>query len=127
LIACNGGRELDERFPEDAPGRIVHNMRNDRVVVAFERCARNGHAAFQPETHQCDLLANVSRPRFQSADVVLVIFDGGERHLLREAREAGVKTGIGVDRHLVIAEVEGLDRLVDLALEDVVVHLLGLR
>ena len=85
LLLGNGNRhrKLVERKPENALRGVVDHMRRDCRVIALERRARHGHSALQAQAHERDFLAHISRPGIETADVVFVILDCLQRHLLR--------------------------------------------
>ena len=85
LIGRDGWRELLERRPEDALRDVVDDVRRHRLVVAGERRARHREPALDPHPHQLDLFVDEPPPLPQPADVVLVVLDGSERHVLRQA------------------------------------------
>ncbi len=80
-------------------------MGRDGVVVSVEGRAGHSHPALQADAHQRDLLAYVAGPGVQAADVVLVVLDRGQRDILGQPGESGVKAGVGVERDLVVAQV----------------------
>ncbi len=64
-------------------------------------------------------------PGLEAAQVVVVVLDGGERHVFGQAGEPRVEARVGVEGHLVVAQLEAFDPHLELAAEDVVVDGLG--
>ncbi len=84
-------REARERFPEDAASDVVDDVHGDRIGEAPHHHARQGVAGGDALAQQLGVLARVGREGAQPRDVVVVVLQGGERHLLGQPREIGVR------------------------------------
>ena len=110
-------RQVLERGPEGAVLRLVCDVGRDRVLVAVEHYARQAEAALEPGAHVALLLLEEGRQCPHPGDVVVVVIRGPERHRAVHARKPHVETGVRVERHLVLAELEALHAAPELALE----------
>ncbi len=100
-------------------------MRRDRLVEPLEDDRRLHEAARHAALHVGDVAHEVGGKALQPRDVVLVALGVEERHVLGQARQPRMEARVGVERHLVRAELEALDPHLELAAEDVVVDLVA--
>ena len=114
-----GGKAAEGRVEHALVG-IVDDVGADGHVVAVEHHPREREAGPEALAHVRDLLRDVGGERPEAADVVPVIEGIGERRGAGQLREPGMKTGVGVDRKLPVAELVVRDVVLQLAGEHVV-------
>jgi hypothetical protein len=129
-LAVGGGegrREVGERFVEVAFLRRRDGVRCGGGVDAGDRHPRRRHAAREAAAHERDRLVEDARKLAQPREVVLVVLDRRERHLVGELRELGVEARVGVEHQLLFTEPARVEPIGELGAEEVVAHLIRRR
>ena len=115
----------ERRIEEARLGRRLGH-RGDRGIAALHGDARGREAALHTGAHLVHFLVEVTRDVAHQRDPVLVVGEGAERPP-RGVAEVGPERGVGIGRHLEVAELLIGDQPLKLQAVDVVVHLLRHR
>jgi hypothetical protein len=119
-------RHVAEGGVEETRFRGRRRDRGDRGVASLHGDARRGETAAHPGTHLVHLLVEVARDVAHLREPVLVVGQGTKR-AARGVADVGPEGGVGVGRHLEIAEALVGDEHRELLPINVVVELLGYR